>query len=492
MYKRLASILLISSSVATQLTYADTATNGDSHRSGAVDPTAPIAALDQLTSLKQTKPLSVTLPKIIHFTTDSGTPVALVQARNLPIVDVSIYFNAGSARDEVIKKGGYGIASMTASMLDQGTTSKSEDEIAETSEQLGIALSANAYKDMFIVSLRSLSDDAHLSQAIGLMRDIISHPTFPAANVERTKAQYLISLQQAEENPDSIAGKAFAQALYGDHPYAHPAQGSKDSIGKITASDLHAFRQQFLVAHNANIAITGDISVEQAHALANQLTRQLPLGTAAPKLPDAKPLTTAKTLHIPFNSSQTTVIMGQLGQKRASDATSLQRQTNFAIADEIVGGGNFQARLMEEIRKKRGLTYGIYSGTTPMLSQGSYTISFSTRNEKTQEAIDVTKQVISEAVNKGFTANELALTKDSLINSFPTSFVSNAAMNATLGMMGFYRLPDTYLTDYVNRVQNADLNTVNQSYNSVIQPNKFLIVTVGNDNAKTYAKKTVK
>lgn len=196
MKTRLARTLILLTCFATQASYAEPATNGDSHSSGNIDPTAPIAALDKLTSLKTTAPLKVTIPNIVHFTTDSGTPVALVQTHNLPIVDVSVYFNAGAARDEAIKKGGYGIASLTASMLDQGTTSKSEDDIAETSEQLGIDLSAQAYKDMFIVSLRSLSDDGHLSAAIDLMSDIISHPTFPAANFERTKAQYLISLQQ--------------------------------------------------------------------------------------------------------------------------------------------------------------------------------------------------------------------------------------------------------------------------------------------------------
>jgi len=345
---------------------------------------------------------------------------------------------------------------------------------------------------MFIVSLRSLSDEARLSPALGLMSDMMTQPTFPNKNFERTKAQYLIGLQQAKEDPDSIASNAFAAALYGNHPYAHPTQGTEDSIAKINATDLKAFSQQFLVAKNANIAITGDISLERAHALANQLTAQMPVGTAAPKLADAKPLSAAKTIHIPFDSTQTTVLMGQLGQKRVVDTLGLQHQTNFAIADEIVGGGNFQARLMEDIRKKRGLTYGIYSSTTPMLAQGSYTISFSTRNQKSQEAIEATKQVIENTLEKGVTPNKLALTKDSLINSFPTSFASNAAMNGTVGMMGFYQLPDSYLTDYVTRVQRADLHAVNQSYKDLIDPNKFLIVTVGNATPKTTATKTAK
>lgn len=472
------AILTVAVSTAA---HAETATDIDNHTRGALDPTAPIAALTTLSSLQETNPsLQVKTPDIIHFTTPAGTPVSLVQTHTVPIVDISIYFNAGAARDDAIKQGGYGIASLTATMLDQGTQTKNDNDIAEAIEQLGAELTANAYKDMFIVSLRTLSDEAHLRPATDLMSDILSHPTFPADNLARSKAQYLISLAQEDENPDSIAAKAFAKALYGNHPYAHPTKGTKASIAHIEQADLQAFAQQFLVARNAHIAITGDISAELAKDIAQRLTQALPAGTPAPKLPDAKPLTHAKTIHIPFDSSQTTVIMGQLGSKHEQDATRLQQRQNFAIVDEVVGGGNFQARLMQEVRKKRGLTYGIYSNMTPMQSQGSYTIRFSTRNDKSAEAIQATQQVLKETVQHGISAEELTLTKDSLTNSFPTSFASNAAINATIGMMGFYQLPDSYLTDYIKRLQQADLHSVNQSYASLIDPAKFLIVTVGN------------
>ncbi|MFW2176302.1 MULTISPECIES: M16 family metallopeptidase [unclassified Moraxella] len=460
--------------------YADTANSqAETHGSADIDPNAPILALDKLDSLKNTPPLTVTLPTIQHFHTDNGTPVAFVQANNLPMVDISLYFNAGSARDETIKKGGFGIASLTASLLDQGTRQLSEDQIAEISEQLGISLGANAYKDMFSVSLRSLSDAKYLNPAVTLMSDIISQPTFPKANLERTKAQYLVGLQQAKEDPDTIASRAFAKAIFGKHPYAHPSTGTEASIPQIQSADLQRFAKRYLVAKNANIAITGDLSLTQAKAIANQLTAQLPKGTPAPALPEPTPLKTAKTIHIPFDSTQTSVVMGQLGDKRQTDATTLQRQTNFALANEIVGGGGFQARLMSEIRKKRGLTYGIYSGLTPMQATGAYRIEFSTRNEKAEEAIKATLDVVKSVKQQGVTQTELDLTKDSQINSFPLTFASNASINSTLGMMGFYGLPDSYLSDYVNRVKQADLNQVNHAYATLIDPNRFVIVTVG-------------
>ena len=175
-----------------------------------------------------------------------------------------------------------------------------------------------------------------------------------------------------------------------------------------------------MVANNANIAITGDISLEKAQQISNRLTAQMPIGKKADNLPDATPLKQGKRVHIPFNSTQTSIIMGQLGSKRGVDENTLQQQMNFAIADEVVGGGNFQARLMDEIRKKRGLTYGIYSGMTPMLSQGSYQISFSTRNDKAQEGIDETLKIINNTAKNGIYQQELDLTKDNLIKQFST------------------------------------------------------------------------
>ena len=457
--------------------------SGETHTASDIDPNAPIVALDKLQSLKHPSQLKVILPKIEHFTTQSGTPVAFVQTHNLPMVDIDIRFNAGSARDESIKPNdiahSYGIASLTAAMLDQGTRRHNQDEFAELSEQLGINLNASAYRDMFVVSLRTLSDEKHVVPAVLLMQEMLSQPTFPQASLERTKAQYIVGLQKAQEDPDTIASNAFSQALYGTHPYAHSPTGTLESIPTINQQDLQAFAKRYLVAKNANLAITGDISLEQAKMLANQLTQVLPLATPAPLLPNAKPPTQAKTIHIPFDSTQTTVLIGQLGDKRSTDPTVLQHQTNFAIANDIVGGGNFQARLMADIRKKRGLTYGIYSGMTPMLAQGSYTISFSTRNEKAPEAIQATLNVLNNTLKTGVTQNELNLTKDSMINSFPLSFASNAGINNTLGMMGFYGLPDSYLSDYVTRINQATLHDVNHSFAQAIDTKKLLTVTVG-------------
>ena len=174
--------------------------------------------------------------------------------------------------------------------------------------------------------------------------------------------------------------------------------------------------------------------------------------------------------------------MGQLGSKRATDPQAQQQQTNFAIGNEVLAGGNFNARLMTEIRQNLGYTYGISGSMNPMLARGPYQIGFSTRNDKARDAIDASLAVIDDTLDSGITNNEMRLTTDNMKNSFPMGFASNAGINGLLGMMNFYQLPDDYLTNYITRINNVKLSGVNQTLRDTLEPDKFLIVTVGQDD----------
>ncbi|MDN5897957.1 MAG: insulinase family protein, partial [Psychrobacter sp.] len=195
--------------------HADIADAEDSRSQAAtVDTSAPIAALSKLTSLDDAKPLKVTVPKIQQFKTKAGVPVLFVPTTALPIVDIDLRFNAGSARDSSIKQDGFGIANMTATMLEQGSKRLDENEFTRAVETLGVNLSSSAYKDMFMVSLRSLSDDKHLLPASDLMTQMITEPSFDEQILARNKARLLVGLQHQKQDPNSLASIAFSQALY--------------------------------------------------------------------------------------------------------------------------------------------------------------------------------------------------------------------------------------------------------------------------------------
>lgn len=467
----------------TTLTAQANTTGAEEYRgSAAVDTSAPIAALSKLTSLDDDKPLTVTIPTIQQFKTKAGVPVRFVQTTALPIVDIDLRFNAGSARDGSISNTGFGIANMTATMLTQGSKRLDENEFTRAVETLGINLNSSAYKDMFIVSLRSLSDDKHLLPAVDLMTQMLSEPAFDDSILARNKARLLVGLQQQKQDPNSLASIAFSKALYGEHPYAHPSAGTLESVPTIEKQQLIDFKNRYLVAANASVAITGNLTLEQAKKLAEDITSKLPKGQPATELPEPKPLSQAKHIHIPFPSTQTTVLMGQLGDKRATDPQSQQKQTNFAVGNEVLAGGDFNARLMTEIRQNLGYTYGISGSMNPMLARGPYQIGFSTRNDKARAAIDASLAVINDTLEKGITSTEMRLTTDNLKNSFPMGFASNAGINGLLGMMNFYQLPNSYLTDYVKRVDQVQLSEVNQTMQDTLKPDDFLIVTVGQED----------
>ena len=479
-------------SVLATTAHADTIGAEDARQPAVVDASAPIKALSTLTSIDNAKPLKVTVPTIQSFKTNAGVPVLFVQTTALPIVDVDLRFNAGSARDASISKEGFGIANMTATMLEQGSKSLDENAFTRAVETLGINLSSSAYKDMFTVSLRSLSDDKHLLPAIDLMTQMVSEPTFNDEILARNKARLLVGLQQQKQDPNSLASIAFNDALYGSHPYAHPSVGTLESVPNINQQDLIKFKNQYLVAANASIAITGNLTVKQAKKLAADITAKLPNGQMAAELPEPKPLTQAKHIHIPFPSTQTTVLMGQLGSERATNPVDQQQQTNFAVGNEVMAGGDFNARLMTEIRQNLGYTYGISGSMNPMLAKGPYQIGFSTRNDKARAAIDASLAVIDETLENGITTNEMRLTTDNLKNSFPMGFASNAGINGLLGMMNFNQLPSSYLADYTNRIDQVTLSGVNETMRKSLKPDDFLIVTVGQEDPWKEKTPTVK
>ena len=474
--------ILLGLTTLTMAAQADITSAEEYRDSTAVDTSAPIAALSKLTSLDDDKPLKVTVPTIQQFKTKAGVPVRFVQTTALPIVDIDLRFNAGSARDGSISNTGFGIASMTATMLTQGSKRLDENEFTRAVETLGINLNSSAYKDMFIVSLRSLSDDKHLLPAVDLMTQMLSEPAFDENILARNKARLLVGLQQQKQDPNSLASIAFNKELYGEHPYAHPSAGTLESVPTIEKQQLIDFKNRYLVAANASVAITGNLTLEQAKKLAEDITSKLPKGQPATELPEPKPLSQAKHIHIPFPSTQTTVLMGQLGDKRATDTQSQQKQTNFAVGNEVLAGGDFNARLMTEIRQNLGYTYGISGSMNPMLARGPYQIGFSTRNDKARAAIDASLAVINDTLEKGVTNTEMRLTTDSLKNSFPMGFASNAGINGLLGMMNFYQLPDNYLTDYVKRIDQVQLSEVNKTMRDTLKPDDFLIVTVGQED----------
>ncbi|WP_425917292.1 M16 family metallopeptidase [Pseudomonas sp. GWSMS-1] len=401
--------------------------------------------------------------------TAEGAKVLFVEARELPMFDLQLTFAAGSSHDDGIA----GLAMLTNAMLNEGVPGKDVGAIAAGFENLGANFGNGAYRDMAITSLRSLSAADKREPAMQLFNQVIGQPTFPEDSLARIKNQLLAGFEYQKQNPGKLASLALFERLYGTHPYAHPSDGNAESIPAISREQLQAFHAKAYTANNAIIALVGDLSRSDAEALANAVSAALPKGPALPRI--AQPQEPKAGLqHIEFPSNQTHLMIAQLGiDRRDPDYAALY------LGNQVFGGGGFGTRLMTEVREKRGLTYGVYSGFSAMQARGPFMINLQTRAELSDGTLQLVKSMLADFIKDGPTADELNNAKRELAGSFPLSTASNAAIVGQLGSMGFYDLPLSYLEDFMRDVQALDVALVKAAMARHLDPEALVIVTAG-------------
>ena len=409
--------------------------------------------------------------KIQHWKTQNGVPVYFVQAKEIPMLDLSVIFDAGSSRDGNFS----GVANFTSGMLNEGTKTLNANQIAEQFDDVGANFGSSAGRDMANVSLRSLTAGKYLQPALTTFANVLSGSNFPEKAFERVKKQILVGLQRQQQQPGSIASKAFYKALYGNQPYGHPVSGSTDSVNKITRGDLENFYKQYYVAHNAIVVMVGNLSKSQAEVIAQQVVAGLPEGQKASPLPLAK-ANTGEVEHISFPSEQTHVAIGQVGINRKNPD-----YFPLLVGNYILGGGSLVSRLFNQVRDKQGLAYSVYSNFSRLRERGPFVIRLQTRNAKAENAIEITQQVVGNFITKGPTAKELDAAKKNIIGSFPLGIASNASIMGNVANIAYYHLPLDYLDTYVKKINAVTIKQIKLAFQKYLHPESFVIVTVGNN-----------
>lgn len=424
--------------------------------------------LQSLAELSTTAPATRNLT-IQEWQTTKGSKVLFVAAPELPMFDIQLTFAAGSSRDGDKP----GIALFTNAMLNEGVKGKDVVAIAKTFENVGAIYGNGSYRDMAIITLRSLTDKTKRQTALAMFTQILAEPTFPASSFTRIKNQLLTGFEIQKKTASSLLNNEFYSRLYGNHPYAHPKEGDRTSIKAITIADLKAFYQQAYSAKNVVIALVGDLSKQEAMNMAEQISKALPQGdkldtTMPPEQPKAG------IYHIDFSSEQTHIAMGQLGVTRNNpDFAALY------LGNQILGGGTLNSRLMTEVRERRGLTYGIYSEFATMQAAGLFKIGLQTRAEMTEGCLTLIKQLVDDYLKTGPTEKEVEDAKKEIIGSFPLSNASNASIVGQLGVIGFYHLPHDYLVNFVKQIQSLTPEQVKIAMNKHLKMDDFIVVTVG-------------
>ncbi|HEX5389766.1 MAG TPA: pitrilysin family protein [Burkholderiaceae bacterium] len=414
---------------------------------------------------------------IAQWTHSSGARVYLVSSLAIPMLDVSVDVDAGSRRDPAAQ---IGLARATASMLDKGVQAAAgqpaldENALAEAWLDIGAQFGASASSDRMSFSLRTLTDPALLERAVALAARQMAQPAFPADVWARERERSLAALREAETRPGTHAGRAYAAAVYQGHPYG--AQTTAQTLQAIGVNDMAGFYRQHVMACGARISMVGAIDRATADRIADRLLAAIaPNGcrSLAP-VPEVAPLAAAKDERIPFAAAQAQVLLGQPGVKR-DDPDFL----TLLVGNHILGASGFTSRLMDEVREKRGLTYGVYSSFSPGRHAGAFTVSLTTRPDQAEAALALSREVVARFVAEGPTEAELQAAKDALIKGFALRLDSNRKLLDNVTNIAWNDLPLDYLDTWTAKVAAVSVDDIRSAFQRVLAPQRTVSVIVG-------------
>ncbi|MBI2295869.1 MAG: insulinase family protein [Betaproteobacteria bacterium] len=393
------------------------------------------------------------------------------------MLDLSVEFPAGAGYDRAEKSGA---AAMTNGLLRLGADGLNEDEIARRMADVGAQLGGRFDTDRAGLSLRTLSSARERRQALDIFARILRRPEFPREVMEREKVRQIGALKEADTKPGTIASLTFYRLVYREHPYALRSSGEVATVEKLARDDLVDFYRRHYGARYAVVALIGDVTRAEAEAIAEEVTRGLPqAGGAEPLVPPVTDLPAGTTRMIAHPASQAHILIGAPGIRR-DDPDYFP----LFVGNYVLGGGGFVSRINEEVRQKRGLAYSAYSYFSPLKREGPFVIGMQTRRDQAGEALEVVQKTLAEFVAQGPAEAELKAAKQNIIGGFPLRIDSNRKIHEYLALIGFYRLPLTYLEDFVKNVERVSIADVRDAFRRRVRPERMVTVVVGAEDVK--------
>jgi zinc protease len=409
-------------------------------------------------------------PQIQTWSTANGAKVLFVHAPEIPMLDVRVVFDAGSARDGEKP----GLTALTNSLLSEGAGAWNADQIAERLERVGAELGNGALRDMAWVGLRTLVEQPAMDTALETLAAIISQPHFDPEDLERQRQAMQVALRQSQQSPGSVAQKAFYHQVFGRHPYAIDSDGTEESLKVLSRDDVRSIYRRYYVGRNAVVAIVGALDRPAAEAIGERLTSGLPAGEPAPELPQVAALSAPVLQQVDFPSTQSHIYLGQPGMRRKDpDYFALY------VGNHILGGNGLVSQLSEEVRDKRGLSYSVYSYFFPLREQGPFMIGAQTKNASADEALQVMREVVQRFIDQGPTEEELLAAKRNITGGFPLRIASNSKILEYLAVIGFYDLPLDYLDRFTERVDAITAEQVQDAFRRRVDLARLVTIVVG-------------
>ncbi len=408
-----------------------------------------------------------------------GAQTWFVEDRTVPMIALDVSVPAGSAYDPAGKAG---LSSFAGEMLDEGAGNLNSKAYHDALANSAITLAVTPGRDYLEISLVTLTENA--ADAFRLLGLALQHPRFDADAVARVRAQLLQTLAQEDQDPATVAEKGFYAAFFAGHPYSHAPDGAAAGLSDVTANDLKSFARSHWVRGGMKIAISGDANAATVTALLQSAFAGLPGNTppAAPTLPHrAREGMQVIAMLVP----QAVAVFGLPGLAR-SDRDYIPAY----VANYIVGGGGFSSRLTNEVRVKRGLTYGISTDLLTLRRAAMIVGQVATRRDSMRQSLAVTRNVLADFSANGPTEQELADAKTYLTGSFPLAFASNAATVSQLAIFQRQGLGPDYIARRNGLIAAVTINDVRRAAKRLFDPARLTIVVAGSldDSSKTGGK----
>ena len=373
---------------------------------------------------------------INEVTSPGGIKAWLVEDYTVPIVTMNIAFRGGAAQEDDDKAG---LANLMSGLLDEGAGELDSKTFQTRLQDLNINLSFDTGKDAFYGNLRTLSTNQ--DEAFELFRLALNEPRFDDEPVERIRGQVLSGLKRSETDPREIAGKAWAAALFGSHPYGRPTDGTVKTVEGLSSDDLRAFHKRIVARDNLHITVVGAIDAAKLKTVLDAVFGDLPEKAQLKSITDILPRDGASD-HVALSVPQTIIRVGGRGLKR-NDPDFIPAY----VANHILGGGSFSSRLYSEIREKRGLAYSVGTGLAAYDHAGAYIGAAATRADQAQTAIDIMTGQIKDFAESGPTDGELEKAKSYLIGNYALRF--DASQKIARQLIGVQL--DELGIDYIDR-----------------------------------------
>ena len=411
---------------------------------------------------------------IQEITSPQGTSAWLVEDHTIPFVALDIRFQGGTSIDPEGKRGA--VYFMTG-LLEEGAGDLDAQAYAQQAEALAAQISFSSYRDSVAISAQFLSQNR--DEAADLLRDALVAPRFDESAIERVRTQILSIIESHQQDPNELAAQAFNAQAYGEHPYASPEQGTLATIAAMTRGDLVAAHRAALTRDRVFIGAAGDITAEELGVLIDRLIGDLPAEGPALPGPAEYALEGGITV-VDYPTPQSVTIFGHEGIERTDE--------DFFpafVLNQILGGGGFQSRLMNEVRVNRGLTYGIYSYLSLADWQPMLLGQFSSSNNLVAEAIEVTRSIWQDMAENGVTEEELEAAKLYMTGAYPLRFDGNGTIAGILAGMQQDGMPTEYINTRNDRVNAVTMEDIRRVAARLLQPDGLRFVVVGQPEGLT-------